>query len=107
MPVRETAAICIISTTAGVATFWVLRKRLSLLTSCVIHDDEDMCTVYLNLRARGQPNRSTQRPGRCSAARGAEPPFGKWGWFYPPAWRRAIGTDPYPSAIAMMLSMAA
>ena len=37
MPVRETAAICIISTTAGVVTFWVLRKRLSLPTSRVIH----------------------------------------------------------------------
>jgi hypothetical protein len=37
MPVKEAAAIRIISTTAGVVTFWVLRKRLSLPASRVIH----------------------------------------------------------------------
>jgi len=53
MPVRETAAIRIISTTAGVVTFWVLRKMLSLPASRVIRDDEDACTVYINLMAPG------------------------------------------------------
>jgi hypothetical protein len=48
MPVRETAAIRIISTTAGVVTFYVLRKMLSLSVSRIIHDDEDACTVYMN-----------------------------------------------------------
>jgi hypothetical protein len=48
MPVRKTAAIHIISTTAGVVTFWVLRKMLSLPVSRVIHDDEDAGTVYMN-----------------------------------------------------------
>ena len=55
MPVRETAAIRIISTTAGVVTFCILRKMLSLPASCVIRDDEDACTVYINLMAPGQP----------------------------------------------------
>ena len=55
MPVRETAAIRIISTTAGVVTFWVLRKMLSLPASRVIRKDEDACTVYINLMATGQP----------------------------------------------------
>ena len=54
-PVRETAAIRIISTTAGVVTFWVLRKMLSLPASRVIHDDEDVRTVFINLMALGQP----------------------------------------------------
>ena len=48
MPVRETAAIRIISTTAGVVTFWVLRKILSLPASRVIRDAADACTVYMN-----------------------------------------------------------
>ena len=48
MPVRATAAIRIISTTAGVVTFCVLRKMLSLPASRVIHDDEDVRTVYIN-----------------------------------------------------------
>jgi len=56
MPVRETAAIRIISTTAGVVTFWVLRKMLSLPASRVICNDEDACTVYINLMATGQPS---------------------------------------------------
>jgi len=47
MPVRETAAIRIISTTAGVVTFCVLRKMLSLPVSHVMHD-EDAGTVYIN-----------------------------------------------------------
>ena len=55
MPVRETAAIRIISTTAGVITFWTLRKMLSLPASRVIWNDEDACTVYINLMAPGQP----------------------------------------------------
>ena len=55
MPVRETAAICIISTTVGVVTFCVLRKMLSLPTSHVRRDDEDACTVYIKLTAPGQP----------------------------------------------------
>jgi len=55
MPVRETAAIRIISTTAGVVTFWTLRKMLSLPASRVICNDEDACTVYINLMAPGQP----------------------------------------------------
>jgi hypothetical protein len=56
MPVRETAAIRIISTAAGVVTFWVLRKMLSLPVSCVMHDDEDACPVYMNRGAPGQPH---------------------------------------------------
>ena len=48
MPVRETATIRIISTTAGVVTFWGLRKMLSLPASRVIRDDEDADTVYIN-----------------------------------------------------------
>jgi hypothetical protein len=59
MPVRETAAIRIISTTAGIVTFCALSKRLSLSASRVIHDDEGMCTVYINLLAPGQSQRST------------------------------------------------
>jgi hypothetical protein len=59
MPVRETAAIRIISTTAGVVTFWVLRKMLSLPTSHVRRDDEDAGTVYTNLMVLSQPHRST------------------------------------------------
>jgi hypothetical protein len=47
MPVRATAAIRIISTTAGVVTFWVLRKMGSFPTSHVIRDDEDVGTVYI------------------------------------------------------------
>ena len=58
MPVRATAAIRIISTTAGVVTFWILRKMLSLPASRVIYDDEDACTVYINLLAPSQPYRS-------------------------------------------------
>ena len=48
MPVRETAAIRIVCTTAGVVTFWVLRKILSLPASRVVRDDADACTVYMN-----------------------------------------------------------
>jgi hypothetical protein len=48
MPVRETAAIRIISTTASVVTLCVLRKMLSLSTSRIIHNDEDAGTVYIN-----------------------------------------------------------
>jgi hypothetical protein len=48
MPVRETAAIRIISTPAGVVTFCVLRKMWSLSTSRIVHNDEDACTVYMN-----------------------------------------------------------
>ena len=47
MPVKEAAAIRIISTTAGVVTFWVLRKRVSLRMSRVRRNDEDVCTVYI------------------------------------------------------------
>ena len=54
MPVRATAAIRIISTTAGVVTFCVLRKVLSLPTSHVRRDDADACTVYINLMAPSQ-----------------------------------------------------
>ena len=50
MPVRATAAIRIISTTAGVVTFCVLRKMLSLPASRVIMDDAEACTVYMNLQ---------------------------------------------------------
>ena len=49
MPVRETAAIRLISTTTGVVTFWALRKMLSLPVSHVVRDDDDACTVYINL----------------------------------------------------------
>jgi hypothetical protein len=59
MPVRETATIRIISTTAGVVTFCVLRKVLSLPTSHVRHDDEDACTVYTNMMAPGQAYSTT------------------------------------------------
>ena len=55
MPVRATAVIRILSTTAGVVTCLVLRKRLSLPASRVIRDDVDVCTVYINLIAPGQP----------------------------------------------------
>ena len=48
MSVRETAAIRILSTTAGVVTFWVLRKMLSLPASYVVRDDTDAYTVYMN-----------------------------------------------------------
>jgi hypothetical protein len=48
MPVRATAVIRILSTTAGVVTFWILRKRLSLPASRVVRDDADACTVYMN-----------------------------------------------------------
>jgi hypothetical protein len=58
MPVKAAAAIRIISTTAGVATFCVLRKIVSLRMSRVRRNDEDVCTVYINLRARSQPYRS-------------------------------------------------
>jgi hypothetical protein len=37
IPVSEAAAIRILSTTVGVVTFWVLRKRLSLPASRVIY----------------------------------------------------------------------
>ena len=47
MPLRETAAIRILSTRAGVVTFWVLRKILSLPAPRVVRDDEDACTVYM------------------------------------------------------------
>jgi len=60
MPIRETAAIRILSTTASVVTLYALRKRLLLSVSHVIHNDEGMCTVYINLMAPGQPYRSTQ-----------------------------------------------
>jgi hypothetical protein len=50
MPVGATAAIRIISTAAGVVTFWVLHKMLSLPLSRVIHDDENARTVYINLQ---------------------------------------------------------
>jgi hypothetical protein len=76
MPVRETAAIRIISTTAGVVTFYVLRKMLSLSVSRIIHDDEDACTVYMNLMAPSQPhtfqvsrNLSRSKTSRYSLAR--------------------------------------
>ena len=45
MPVRETAAIRIISTIASVVTCWVLRKMLSLPASHVIRDDEGVGTT--------------------------------------------------------------
>ena len=48
IPGRETAAICIISTIAGVVTFCILRKMLSLPAPRVIRDDEDVCTVHMN-----------------------------------------------------------
>ena len=60
MPVRETAAICIISTTAGAVTFCILRKILLLPTSHIRRDAEDAGTVYINLMALSQPYRSTQ-----------------------------------------------
>jgi hypothetical protein len=47
MPVRATAVIRILSTTAGVITFWLLRKILSLPASRVVRDDADACTVYM------------------------------------------------------------
>ena len=50
MPVKETAAIRIISTTAGVVTFCILRKMWSLPASRVIHDDKDAGIVYINLQ---------------------------------------------------------
>jgi hypothetical protein len=54
MPVRATAVIRILSTTAGVVTLWVLRKMWSFPMSYAIRDDEDACRVYTNLRAHGQ-----------------------------------------------------
>jgi hypothetical protein len=48
MPLRETAAIRIVCTTAGIVTFWVLRKVLSLPALRVVRDDADACTVYMN-----------------------------------------------------------
>jgi len=48
MSVRETAAIRIFSTTAGVVTFWVLCKMLLLPVSRVLHDDGGAGTVYMN-----------------------------------------------------------
>ena len=59
MPVRETAAIHIISTIAGAGMFCILHKMLSLPTSHVRHDDKDAGTVYTNLMALSQPYRST------------------------------------------------
>ena len=59
MPVRETAAIRIISTTASAVTFCILHKMLSLPTSHVRHDDKDAGTVYTNLMALSQPYRLT------------------------------------------------
>jgi hypothetical protein len=47
MPVKEAGAIRILSATAGVVTFCVLRKSLSLCISRVRHNDEDVCTVYI------------------------------------------------------------
>jgi len=49
MPVRETAARRIISTAAGVATFSILRKMLSLPVSRCISNGKDADTVYLTL----------------------------------------------------------
>ena len=48
MRVRARAAIRILSTTAGVVTFWVLRKILSLPAPPVVRDDEEAGTVYMN-----------------------------------------------------------
>jgi len=48
MPVREAAVIRILSTTAGVITFWVLRKILSLPAPRGVRDNEDASTVYMN-----------------------------------------------------------
>jgi hypothetical protein len=48
MPLKETAAIRIVCTTAGVVTFWVLRKVLSLPALRAVPDDADACTVYMN-----------------------------------------------------------
>jgi hypothetical protein len=48
MPVREIAAIRIVCPTAGVITFWVLRKIWSLPTPRVVRDDADAYTVYMN-----------------------------------------------------------
>jgi hypothetical protein len=58
MPVKEASAIRIISTTAGVLTFCVLCKMLSLRMFRVRRNDEAVCTVYMNLRASSQPYRS-------------------------------------------------
>ena len=79
MPVRETAAIHIISTIAGAVTFCILHKMLSLPTSYVRHDDKDAGTVYINLVALSQPYRSTERPSRCSMARSTEHPLWQTG----------------------------
>ena len=70
MPVRATAVIRILSTTAGVVTFLVLRKMLSLPASRVIRDDVDVCTVYINLIAPGQPLTRTDRPASRSELTG-------------------------------------
>ena len=66
MPVRETAAIRIISTTAGVVTFWTLRKMLSLPASRVSRDDEDACTVYINLTDGARSTLSLLRISRST-----------------------------------------
>ena len=47
MPVRGTAVIRILSTAAGVVMFWGLRKMWLLPAFHVIHDDADVCTVYI------------------------------------------------------------
>jgi len=58
MLVRARAAIRILSTIAGVVTFWVLRKILSLPAPRIVRDDEDACTVYIN------PQVSARQPCR-------------------------------------------
>ena len=45
MSVKETSAICIIYTIAGVITFWVLHKMWLLRTSRVLGDYKDAGTV--------------------------------------------------------------
>jgi hypothetical protein len=47
MPVRGTAVIRILSTAAGVVMFWGLRKMWLLPAFHVIHDNADVCTVYI------------------------------------------------------------
>jgi hypothetical protein len=58
MPVKDVAAIHIISTTAGVVTFCVLCKMVSLSTFRVRRNDEDVYTVYMNLMVYSQAYRS-------------------------------------------------
>ena len=89
MPVRETAAIRLISTTAGVVMFWVLRKMLSLPVSRVVRDD-DAGTVYITSCPQDSANSGCRW---CALSLSRRP--------------RAVGADHHHPAIAMTLSTAA